>query len=237
MYKGIYIALSGSIQKLNQIDTISHNVANASTIGFKKSRISFEEHLVSRISGMQDSDDGKSMTDVAEVRTDYSPGAHFATGNPLDVALHGKGFLALEGDRFTRKGDFHLDREGRIVTASGRRVLGANGPIQIPSGAKPGVSPNGEVSADGVVIDTLRIVDFQNTDALMLLGDGEYSSPEAPIASTATVSSGALEASNVEAVREMIGMITTLREFEIYQRAIRSFDDAAARVNNEMAKV
>jgi len=237
MYKGIYIALSGSLQKQNQIDTITHNVANVSTTGFKKGRISFHECLVSRISGIADSDDGKSMTNLTEIRTDYSPGAHFTTGNQLDVALVGKGFLSLEGDRYTRAGALLIDREGFLVTTTGRKILGAGGPIQIPPGGKAGISPGGQVSSGGTVIDTLRIVDFEDTTSLVALANGEYRSADAPVASTASVSSGHLEASNVDAVKEMVQMITTVREFEIYQKAIRIFDDAASRVNSEMAKV
>ena len=237
MYKGIYIALSGALQKQNQIDTITHNVANVSTVGFKKDRISFHECLVSRISGIADSDDGKSMTNVTEVRTDYSPGAHFTTDNPLDVALVGKGFMALEGDRYTRSGALALNREGYLVTSTGRRVLGEGGPIQIPPGGKVLIAPGGQVSSDGAVIGTLKLVDFEDTTSLVELANGEYRSADTPIASTASVASGYLEASNVDAVTEMVQMINTTREFEIYQKAIRIFDDAAARVNSEMAKL
>ncbi|MCL1925784.1 MAG: flagellar hook-basal body protein [Syntrophorhabdaceae bacterium] len=237
MYKGIYIALSGSIQKQNQIDTITHNVANVSTIGFKKSRISFHECLVSKISGIADSDDGKSMTNVTEVRTDYSPGAHFTTGNPLDVALVGNGFMTLEGDRYTRSGALVLNREGFLVTSTGRRVLGEGGPIQIPPGGKVLIASGGQVSSDGVVVGTIKLVDFANTTSLVALSNGEFRSDDTPTASTASVASGYLEASNVDAVTEMVQMINTVREFEIYQKAIRMFDDAAARVNSEMAKI
>jgi len=237
MYKGIYIALSGSVQKQGQLDTLTHNVANASTVGFKKDRSSFQEYLVSGISGLSDSDDGKSMTDLAEVRTDFSPGAQFSTGNPLDIALTGKGFLSLDGGRYTRKGDLQVNREGYLVTATGRKVLGAGGPIQIPTGGKVEISPNGQVAANGTAVDTLKIVDFEKTASLVPLSDGEYKSSDAPVDSAASVASGHLESSNVDAVKEMVQMITTLREFEIYQKAIRAFDDAAGRVNNEMAKV
>jgi len=237
MYKGIYIALSGSLQKQNQIDTISHNVANVSTTGFKKGRISFHECLVSRISGLADSDDGKSMTNLTEIRTDYSPGAHFTTGNPLDVALVGEGFMTLEGDRYTRMGAFLIDRDGFLVTATGRRVVGVGGPIQIPLGGKAAISPGGQVSSGGAVVGTLRIVNFEDTTSLVALANGEYRSSDTPVASNASVASGYLEASNVDAMKEMVQMITTVREFEIYQKAIRLFDDAASRVNSEMAKI
>ncbi|MBP2673911.1 MAG: flagellar basal-body rod protein FlgF [Deltaproteobacteria bacterium] len=236
MYKGIYIALSGSVQKQGQLDILTHNVANASTVGFKKDRTSFQEFLVSGISGLADSDDGRAMTDLSDVKTDFSAGTQLATNNPLDVALSGKGFLCLEGGRYTRKGDLQIGRERYLVTQDGRKVMGAGGPIQLPDG-QVAISPNGEVRVNGTAIDTLKIVDFKNTDSLVELESGQYTTSEAPIPSTATVASGRLEASNVEAVKEMVQMITTLREFEIYQKAIKAFDDAAARVNGEMAKV
>jgi flagellar basal-body rod protein FlgG len=236
MYKGIYIALSGSVQKQGQLDTLTHNVANASTVGFKKDRTSFQEFLVSGISGTADSDDGKSMTDLSEVKTDFSPGTHIPTGNPLDVAISGKGFLCLEGGRYTRKGDLQIGRGGYLVTQDGRKVLGAGGPIQLPPG-KVDIAPSGEVRVNETAIDTLKIVDFEDTSSLKELENGQYVSSGAPVESTASVSSGRLESSNVDAVKEMVQMITTLREFEIYQKAIKAFDDAAARVTNEMARV
>ena len=174
---------------------MTHNVANASTVGFKKDRSSFQEYLVSGISGLNDSDDGKSMTDLAEVRTDFSPGAQFSTGNPLDIALTGKGFLSLDGGRYTRKGDLQVNREGYLVTATGRQVLGAGGPIQIPTGGKVEISPNGQVTANGTAVDTLKIVDFEKTTSLVPLSDGEYKSSDAPVDSAASVASGHLESS------------------------------------------
>jgi flagellar basal-body rod protein FlgF len=236
MYKGIYIALSGSVLKQGQIDVLTHNIANANTVGFKKDRSSFQEFLVSGISGMPDSDDGRTMSDLSGVKTDFSAGTTYSTGNPLDVALNGKGFLCLEGDRYTRKGDLQVGRDGYLVTQEGRKVLGAGGPIQLPAG-KVDIAPTGEVRVNGTAVGALRIVDFKNADSLVELDHGQYASPEKPVDSTASVASGHLESSNVEVVKEMVQMITTLREFDMYQKAIKAFDDAAARVNTEMARV
>jgi flagellar basal-body rod protein FlgG len=236
MYKGIYIALSGSVLKQGQLDVLSNNIANANTVGFKKDRSSFREFLVSGISGARDSDDGRAMSDLSAVKTDFGAGNHFSTGNPLDVALDGKGFLSLEGGRYTRKGDLRVGKDGFLVTQAGRRVLGAKGPIRLPPG-KADISPTGDVRVDGKTVDTLKIVDFENTDALVELADGQFTTAQPPVKSAATVSPGHLEASNVEVVKEMVQMISTLREFEMYQKAIKAFDDAAARVNSDMAKV
>jgi flagellar basal-body rod protein FlgG len=236
MYKGIYIALSGSVLKQDQIDILSNNIANANTVGFKKERASFREYLVSGISGSPDSDDGRAMSDLSEVRTDFGPGNTFPTGNPLDIALDGKGFLSLEGGRYTRKGDLRVDKDGFLATQTGQRVLGTKGPIQLPPG-KADIVPSGDVRVDGNVVDTLKIVDFAKPGLLVELEGGQFTTPEPPGKSAAAVSPGHLEASNVEVVKEMTRMIEMMREFETYQKVIHAFDEAASKVNNEMAKL
>jgi flagellar basal-body rod protein FlgG len=236
MYKGIYIALSGSVLKQDQIDIVSNNIANANTVGFKKERASFKDVLVSRISGAQDSDDGRTMSELSEKKTDFGAGAHLKTGNPLDIALDGKGFLSIEGGRYTRKGDLRIGRDGFLVTQEGLKVLGSEGPIKLAAG-QADIAPSGEVRVNGAPVDTLKIVDFADQGELKELEGGYYTANLPPIQSTAIVSPGTLEASNVDAVKEMVQMITTLREFETYQKTIQMFDEAAARVNNDMAKI
>jgi len=236
VYKGIYIALSGSVLKQDQIDIVSNNLANANTVGFKKERASFKEFLVSRISGAQDSDDGRAMSDLSEGKTDFGAGTHLRTGNPLDVALDGKGFLSVEGGRYTRKGDLRIGRDGSLVTQEGLKVLGSKGPIKLPAG-QADIAPSGEVRVNGKPVDTLKIVDFANQGELRELEGGYYSANLPSIRSNAVVAPGHLEASNVDVVKEMVRMISTLREFETYQKAIQMFDEAAARINNDMAKV
>ena len=113
---------------------MSNNIANANTVGFKKERASFKEVLVSRISGAADSDDGRAMSDLSEMKTDFAAGTNLKTGNPLDIALDGKGFLSIEGGRYTRKGDLRVGRDGFLVTQEGRKVLGTKGPIKLAAG-------------------------------------------------------------------------------------------------------
>ena len=236
MYKGIYIALSGAVLKQDQIDTVSNNIANANTAGFKKERSSFKEFLVSQISGAQDSDDGRAMSELSVKKIDFGAGNHLKTGNPLDIALDGKGFLSIEGGRYTRKGNLRVGRDGFLVTQEGLKVLGSKGPIRLAAG-QAAIAPSGEVSVNGAAVDTLKIVDFANEGELTELEGGYYTANLPPIRSNAIVSAGNLEASNVDVVKEMVQMISTLREFETYQKAIQMFDDAAAKVNNDMAKV
>lgn len=236
MHKGIYIALSGAVLKQGQLDLLSNNIANANTVGFKKSRSSFKEHLLSRLSGTPESDDGRAMSDLSAVRNDFSEGNHFKTGNPLDVALDGNGFFSLEGGRYTRKGDFRVSGDGYLIAQGGRKVLGAKGPIKLPPG-KADITTSGDVRVDGKPVDTLKIVSFGNTDSLVQLEDSQFTTDMKPAKSNAVAMSGNLEASNVYVVKEMVQLLATMREFESYQKVIQAFDDAASRVNNEMARI
>lgn len=235
MYKGIYIALSGAVLKQAQMEVISQNLANADTVGYKKRGVLFKDHLLSQ--GMATAmPDGRAMTDLSLFTTDFSSGNLVKTGNPLDIAVDGKGFVALEGDRYTRRGDLKRDDDGYLVTYQGLKVMGAKGPIQLPKG-KVEIGEKGEVSVKGTKIDSIRIVEFQRTDNLDKVSDSVFTSADAPIESSGWVKQGFLESSNVDVIKEMVRMIETLREYEAYQKAIHSFDDASAKLTNDMGRV
>lgn len=236
MHKGIYIALSGALLKQDHLDVVSHNVANADTVGFKRGRISFRDFLLSRMTGLPQSDDGRTMSDLGAAAVDFSPGNMIRTGNPLDVALDGEGFLALEKNRFTRRGDLRIGRDGYLVTQAGLRVLGEGGPVRIPAG-RVEIAPSGDVRVDGAPVAKLRIVQFADASALKELEEGYFTAALPPVPAGAQVVQGSLEAANVNVVQEMIALIATMREFETYQKTIHAFDEAAAKVNNELAKV
>lgn len=236
MHKGIYIALSGAILKQDQLDVLTHNIANSTTTGFKKSRITFRDCLLSRLSGDPASDEGRSMSEQGGARIDLSAGNAVHTGNPLDVALDGRGFIALEGNLYTRRGDLRIGREGFLETRAGDRVLGEDGPIRLPEG-KAEITPWGEVRVDGVAAGTIRVVDFADPSSLRELDRGRFASDGKPVDAQARFVQGHLEAANVDVVREMVVLIATMREFETYQKAVHAFDEAAAKVNNELARL
>lgn len=176
------------------------------------------------------------MTYLSDTYTDHSSGAMISTGNPLDLAIDGPGFFALEGDKYTRAGNFKLDSEGFITTTKGVRVLGSGGAIQVPNG-KLEISSSGDVAVDGTIIDKLRVVGFSDKAKLKKEGDTNYTSNEAAIESTSGVKQGFLEASNVNVVQEMVNMIELYREYESNQKMVQTFDEAASKVVNEMARV
>jgi flagellar basal-body rod protein FlgG len=238
MHKGIYIALSGATLKQSQMDIISQNLANSDTIGYKKDKISFQEHLISQMNNRQEPPDGRTMSYFGVVTTDLAPGSIIHTGNTLDVAIDGEGYLSFEDGRYTRRGDLRLDNEGYIVNHLGVKVLGSGGPIQITDNGRIEISSTGEVAVKGIVIDTLKVVEFKDAGVLRKTGEGMFeASQQGTESSSASVKQGYLEKSNVDTVKEMVNMITALREFETYQKAIHSFDDSIARVINEMPKI
>ena len=232
MNKGIYLALSGAVTKQRQLDVITQNLANVSTTGYKRDTISFKDHLIRQVGSAPD---GRTMSKVSEVKTDYSEGSFIKTDNPLDVSLAGDGFFVLDGDRYTRRGDFKLSTDGYLISKSGRKVLGQGGPILLPDGAID-ISANGAVSVDGVEVARLQLVGFNDKSVLQRRSGEEFYTTARPDESVAEARQGYLETSNVDAVMEMVRMISTLREFETYQKIIRSLDEASSKVNNEMPK-
>lgn len=236
MYKGIYIALSGATLKQKQIDLISQNLANANTLGYRKNKISFKDYVMSQQSDIGELPDGRAMSEVSSFATDFSNGSLIRTGNTLDIALDGAGFISLEGSMYTKRGDLKRDKDGYLTIQEGLKVLGNNGPIQIPNGIIE-INVSGDISVDGIQIDTMKVVDFPDLSSLIKSGKEIFSSDQKSIPSKATIKQGYLETSNVEVVKEMVLMITSLREFEAYQKVIHAFDEAMAKVTNDMGRI
>ncbi len=181
--------------------------------------------------------------------TDFSPGELKKTGNPLDLALTGRGFFCVQtpdGIQYTRRGDFTINSDEVLVTQDGWPVLGASGEIQLKI-AKPSdqmrefsVSEDGFITVDGSQVDRLRIVDFTQSHALEKAGHNFYRglNPNAleEVDEDFKVSQGFLELSNVNVVRMMTEMIEVLRGYESYQKMMRSVDDMNAKLINDVGR-
>ena len=235
MYKGIYIALSGAVLKRRNLDISAQNIANANTSGFKKERISFKDYIIPVDNNVNGVVDGRTMTELSRVETDFSEGPKAGTGNPLDLAINGEGFFALEGDRYTRNGSFMISSDGYLATKSGVNVMGEGGPLEIV-GSNVDITSSGEIIVDEISIGNLKIVDFPDKEMLNKLGDGMFTAEEDGVEANATVSQGFLEKSNVNVIQEMVKMLKSTREFESYQKMIHAFDEAASKTINEMGK-
>jgi flagellar basal-body rod protein FlgF len=227
MIKGIFIALSGAVLKENQIELISQNLANSNSLAYKKVKMSFKDYL----SNTESEQSGKIMTDLAAKTTNYSNGQITPTGNPLDIALEGDGFIALENNQFTRRGDLKRDLEGYLSTKNGIRVLGQRGPIQIPQG-KVEIGLNGEVVVEKASLDTIKLVDFSDKQSLTRVGEDLYLTNQEGVPAKAVIRQGYLEGSNVDVFSEMIQIISTMREFGALQKVIQSFDESTSKMTD-----
>ena len=208
------VALSGQLARERQMDVLSNNVANLSTVGFKGEEMVFSE-VLQNVTG----DGGgptKYVEDAGTVRN-WSQGALTKTDNPLDVALQGSGFLEVQtpaGVRYTRDGRLKLDPQGQIVTLDGIPVLGdGQSPIVVPPGSTGiTISQDGTIAAGGSSVGHLAVVNFDQLQALAAETSGRYTTDETPIPTADTkVVQGMLEESNVQPVLEMTRLMAAAR--------------------------
>jgi flagellar basal-body rod protein FlgF len=235
MVSGKYSALAGAISREQRMANISANLANVNTVGYKKNSMTFESIL----SGEQQTTQSKGInySRIRENFTDFSEGPIKETSNPLDIAIHGDGFFkvqATEGVRYTRRGDFHVDSDGTLLTGNNMPVLNeANAPINIPETDVSKVSVNslGEISilsVDGArnVVGQLGIVTINDNNNLKRESDTLYSleqgGQEIPIEEP-YLAIGNLEMANINTTEEMALMIESMRTFESYQKVIQAY--------------
>jgi flagellar basal-body rod protein FlgF len=209
------IALSAQLALLRQTDVIANNLANLSTTGFKGQHVLFAEYLGQAADGTSES----FVQDLGTIR-DPSQGSIAETGNPLDIAIQGGGYLAVDtplGQRFTRNGHFQLDADGQVVTSQGYPILSDGGsPLTVPQGSgQITIGADGNVTTPQGAIGRLQVVTFDNDQALTPTANGLFSTDQTPQPATnAKVVQGALEASNVQPIIEITHLIAVQRGVE-----------------------
>ncbi|MCP4644416.1 MAG: flagellar hook-basal body protein [bacterium] len=248
MIEGLYAAASGMIANEERMAVISNNVANASTPGFRRQSAvqnGFYEVLLSRLRHPtalnQDPGPGGGLRTI-ETFTDVRGGPVTATGNPLNLALTGPGYLAVEtpqGERFTRNGHFTIDADGELATSEGYKLQSEGGGGVNVSGGAVSISRDGAVSVDGEPVGRLRLVEFQDPHMLSREGHNLYYASDAAMQRSAqgvntTVEGAALEMSNVQVPYEMAQMTLGLRAYAANQRVINAFDETMGRLINEV---
>ena len=224
MERGLYIAASGMLAEQARQDLISHDLANASTPGYKADRTttaSFSALLLNDASSGQPIGALGLGARIETQVTDLTPGPLRETGEPLDFAVEGEGFFAVRGAngvRYTRDGQFQVSARGGLVTTNGDEVLGAGGqPIR--------VGADGTVAANEIGVTRL--------DDAKRAGDNLFTGT-ARGASNATARAGALESSAVDAVTTMADMLGSLRAFEAGQRVITTIDSTLAKAASQV---
>lgn len=229
MNSGFYAAFAGLRSRTDALDLAAHNLANVNTTGYKAHQAFYQAVLAAQ-GGFELTALNRATNNfgvLGGTRIDFRPGNLQRTSNPLDLAIEGDGFFAVEtpgGVRYTRNGNFRLDESGQLVTGTGETVLGEEGPITITAG-EVSISADGTITAAGELAGRLRIVEFTDTDALVAEGSSRFAalpgSERAAVASA--VRQGMLEASNLDPVAAAVGMITMQRHAESLSRALSIF--------------
>lgn len=230
MDSGFYAAAAGLRAESQALEVAAHNLANVNTPGFRGELTTFQSLLAFSHSTIQNPLNlaTNNFGVLQGTRLDLEEGNLAATGNPLDVAIEGKGFFAVQtgrGTRYTRTGSFQVSSSGLLVTSAGNPVLGDTGPIRIPGGPVA-ISGDGTVSVNGTVAGRIRTVDFPANTNLVPEGGTLLSAPagtELP-AQEAVLRQSSLESSNVNAISSVVGLIGVQREAEMMGRAMSLFD-------------
>jgi flagellar basal-body rod protein FlgF len=230
MDSGYYAACAGLAAQTQALDLVANNLANLSTTGYRASRATFRTLLAGSGSvGLSPVNAAiNAYGTLSGSRIDRSSGSLTPTGNPLDLAIAGEGFFAVQArDKvlYTRNGSFHRTPEGLLASSEGNPVLGEQGRISLPNGSVA-VSSDGTVSVGGAVVAKLRIVEFSPAANLQAAGNALYAAPEKAVlpAASSSVRQEMLEQSNVSSVQGVVQLINVQRNAEMMQRALTLFD-------------
>jgi flagellar basal-body rod protein FlgF len=236
------IAASGMRSRMESLELLANNVANASTGGYKADREFYGLYIAPEA---QDSEAAPVMPVVERPWIDLSQGVVHDTGNPLDLALNGGGFFAVNGASgplYTRNGSFSVAADGRLVTQDGYAVRGAGGqPIVLQGTRNIDIAADGTISQDGNVIGKLEIADFSTTAGLTKQGNNYFrlaDPSQAPGAAASTaVGQGKLESSNTGSAEAAVRLVSVMRQFEMLQKAVTIGADMNRYAIEQVAKV
>jgi len=227
---------------MESLDLLANNIANASTGGYKADREFYSLYAAPEAA---DNDTVITMPLIERPWVDHAQGGLHTTGNPLDVALSGTGFFAVNGPSgplYTRNGNFRLATDGKLTSSDGYPVRDSQGAPLTLQGERPlEISSDGTVTQDGVVIGKLEIVDFTSTAGLSKQGSnyfrvtGAAVIPAAP--SGTSVQQGHLEASNTGTAESTVRLISVMRQFEMLHKAVSLATEMNKKAIEEVAKI
>ena len=252
MENALLVGLSRQTTLERQLDVISNNIANVNTNGYKSDQSLFEEYLTSGAheDNFKGLDRRVSYVQDRGTYRDFTQGSSVLTNNPLDVAIDGAGFLAVQaagGERYTRDGNLQINPQGQLVTHDGYPVLGQNGPIVFQQTDHDiNISPDGTITvlegtsrADSIR-GKLRLVNFADAQKLLKQGYNLYSAPDdngAQQDTKSTVRQGFVEKSNVNVVSEMANMIQVTRAYTEISNILQQQSDLHKNAIEQLANV
>lgn len=258
MVKGLYTAYTGMINEQNRMDTLTNNLANASTVGFKKEGAtsqSFDSVLALKIKdqsvglkNVQKIGRNNPGVKIGENYTDYSQGSFRVTGNTYDLALAGSGFFAMEftnkagetSTMYSRAGQFTLNREGYLVNEDGDYVLDTqNKRIKLDTLKDSTILNDGSIEQNGTIVAKIQVADFEDYNYLKKYGETYYQATEGAkmVPADAEIKSGYLEMANVQIVSEMVNLIAITRAYESNQKIIQTYDNTLEVAVSQLGKV
>lgn len=256
MLRSFYSSVSSMLTLQARQSTITNNLANINTTGYKEQTLvakSFDKVMLSNkdnyVNGTPRRQDLGEMSygvRIDETPTSFMQGAHVSTENNTDFAIDGAGFFkVLDGKNnpfYTRDGSFKVNSQGYLVTNAGHSVVGINKasgakePIYVGNG-KMSITPDNNIGIDGVIKYSFDIVDFKEYDKLVKRGDNLYSGENEIGAENFKVKQGYLEASNVNPISTTALLMETVKEFEANQKVIQTIDSTLNRIANEIGTV
>ena len=245
MGRDLYVAASGGIARLLQLDVAANNIANINTVGYKAQRLLTEEQkfsdtLTSKITDSlpraQNDFVQSPGTVVVGTKTDFSAGPVEQTGNPLDVAItDDNAFFVVQppngqGEEFvTRAGNFTLNATRQLVTEDGYLVMGTGGAIVLPEQGEITISPTGNIVVDAQQVGQLRVVRPENMEGLVREAGTRFKlvdqEREPAVLPNPNLIPKSVEMPNVNVVTAMVDLVTAQRAFEGYQKTVRSIDE------------
>jgi flagellar basal-body rod protein FlgF len=238
-------AASGLKARMESLEMLANNLANAGTAGYKGDREFYSLYVAPEAQDPRSAGGPPTTVPVIDRQwTDFTQGTLRATDNPLDVAIFGRGFFGVNGPAgtlYTRDGTFRLSPAGVLTTAAGSpvRTVGG-GQIQTSSSSPLEITPDGTVKQDGAVLGQLEVVDFKDRSALAKYGNGYFraqpGATAAPVAGV-EVRQGRLEGSNVSPAEGAVRLVNVIRQFEMLQKAITIGAEMNRKAVDEVARV
>ncbi|WP_243047659.1 flagellar basal-body rod protein FlgF [Dyella sp. RRB7] len=236
MDRSVYVAMTGATQIMRAQDAVSHNLANASTAGFKSELSAFQSVPV-----LGDGTPSRINAVTQGIGQSAAQGSSITTGRSLDISVRGPGWIAVQSQDgtvgYTRAGDLQLTADGQLTDARGNAVMGSSGPITITPSTDISIGTDGTISTVPLgqgpnsvsTIDKIQLVNpdasqlVQGADGLMHMADGSTAAAD----DTVTLASGVLEGSNVNPSAELVKMIALSRQYDMQVKSIKTSEDNA----------
>ncbi len=249
MIYGLYNSAAGMMTNEYRQAVLANNLANADTVGFRPDVPTFAERLPATLASRRHGPSAEDLQNfsgglwLGRTYTDHRPSTTLETGNPLDVALDGPGFLSVmaHGQRlYTRDGRMMMDADGNLVAVTdGASILNRGGaPIHLnPHGGPPSIDTQGRIIQDGAVVAQLELVDFDDYEGLRKVGGARFAAPDkAAFRAPVLVKAGHTERSGVEPVTELVNMLEASRAYEINARMVALQDQSVGQLINILLK-